>query len=266
MKSNFSRFIVLLILSVSCISFVQAQTNGKNSPYTDGEVLTYEGKFSKLLLRGISVADLSFQVGKASDGKNFLVKADAKSKGTLLSLFRFSFVQNIESTIDSEKFTALKTVKRDEQGERIRNSEANFDYTEKKVTYVETDPKDAARPPRRIASDIVDETHDLISGIYSLRNMPLAVGKNFVLNISDSGLVYQIPVRVTAKETQNTVVGKVSCFRVEPEVFGKGRMIESKGNMVIWISDDNRRLPVRSQLNTNLGRIEVRLKKIEVKK
>lgn len=264
MKKKFSRFITFLFLITFTFSFAQAQIN--KSPYTEGEVLTYEGKFSKLLLRGISVADLSFKVGKAPDGKNYLVKADAKSKGTLLSLFRFSFVQNIESTIDSEKLTALKTVKRDEQGDRIRNSEANFNYGERKVTYVETDPKDAARPPRRIASDIENETYDLISGIYALRSLPLAVGKNFVLNISDSGLVYQIPVRVTAKEMQNTIVGKVSCFRVEPEVFGQGRMIESKGSMVIWISDDNRRLPVRSQLNTNLGRIEVKLKKIEVTK
>lgn len=266
MKIKFPRFIVLLFLVVFYFSFVQAQTNGKISPYTEGEVLNYEGKFSRLVLRGISVADLSFTVGKAADGKNYLVKADAKSKGTLLSLFRFSFVQNIESTIDSEKFIALKTVKRDEQGDRIRNSEANFSYTDKKVTYVETDPKDAARPPRRIASNIENETYDLISGIYILRYLPLAVGKTFVLNVSDSGLVYQIPIRVTAKEVQNTLIGKVSCFRVEPEVFGKGRMIESKGSMIIWITDDNRRLPVRSQINATVGRIEVRLRKIDVKK
>lgn len=265
MKIKFPHFIVLAFLIISCLSFVQAQTNGKTSPYTEGEVLTYEARFSRIIPLG-SVAELVFTVGKASEGKNYLVKADASSKGTLIKLFRFSFVQNIESTIDSEKFTVLKTIKRDQQNDKIRNSEATFNYAEKKVTYVETDPKDAARPPRRIASDIENETYDLVSGVYALRNLPLAVGKNFVLNISDSGLVYQIPVRVTAKERQNTILGKVSCFRVEPEVFGKGRMIESKGSMTIWITDDNRRLPVRSQLNTKVGRIEIRLKKNEIKK
>jgi Protein of unknown function (DUF3108) len=266
MKIRFPHSIFLLFLVFSCFQFAHAQTNNRINPYKEGEVLSYEGKFSRLVLRGISVADLNFTVSKAADNKNYLVKADAKSKGTLLSLFRFSFVQNIESTIDGERFTVLKTIKRDQQNDRIRDSEAAFNYTDKKVTYVENDPKDAARPPRRIASDIVDETYDLISGVYALRSLPLAVGKNFVLNISDSGLVYQIPVRVTAKETQSTILGKVSCFRLEPEVFGAGRMIESKGSMIIWITDDNRRLPVRSQLNTNLGRIEVRLKKNEVKK
>ena len=265
MKIKFPRFIVLLFLTISYFSFAEAQTNGKISPYTEGEILTYEGRFSKIIPFG-SIADLIFTVGKTSDGKDYLVKADAKSKGTLVKLFRFSFVQNIESTIDSEKFTILKTVKRDQQNDKIRNSEATFNYADKKVTYIETDPKDAARPPRRIASDIENETYDLISGVYALRNLPLAVGKNFVLNVSDSGLVYQIPVRVTAKEKQNTILGKVSCFRIEPEVFGKGRMIESKGSMIIWLTDDNRRLPVRSQINTSFGRIEVRLKKNEVKK
>lgn len=258
-------FILVLWFLVNSVSLT-AQTSATNNPYIDGEVLSYEGKLSKFLLRGISVADLTFTVSKAANDKDYLVKADANSKGTLLKLFRFKFLQRIESTIEGGKFTVLKTLKRDEQGDRVRDSEANFDYVEKKVTYVETDPKDAARPPRRIASAIADETYDLLSGIYILRSLRLEVGKSFNVTVSDSGLVYEIPVKVTATELQNTIFGKVMCLRVEPQIFGKGRMIESKGSMMIWLTDDARRIPVRSQVNTNLGRIEVRLRKIEVKK
>jgi len=264
MKTRILRFSLLLSLLAAMFLPSVAQTKPAFSPYNDGEVLTYDGKLSKLVLRGVAVADLKFSVEKAKDSENYIVKADAKSKGTLLKLFSFRFNQNYVSTIDGSKFTVLKTVKRDEQGDRLRESEAVFDYEAKKVTYVETDPKDAARPPRKIASEITDETHDLISGIYSLRYLPLTVGQNFVINISDSGLVYEVPVRVTARETQNTILGKVPCLRVEPQVFGTGRMIESKGSMIIWITDDKRRIPVRSQLNTNLGRVEVRLRKMEV--
>ncbi len=116
----------------------------------------------------------------------------------------------------------------------MRDSEANFDYTERKVTYTETDPKDATRPPRRIASSIESETHDMISAVYALRSMPLTVGKSFNLTVSDSGLVYQIPVRVTAREMQNTILGKIMCYRVEPKVFGKGQMIENDDLMLAW--------------------------------
>ena len=234
------------------------ETRG-STPFVDGEALTYEGKLSKII-RGIAVADLTLTLSK-TDGDDYLVKAEARSKGTLLKLFRFSFLQQLQSSIDSENFRAIRTVKHDVQKERVRNSEALFDYGERRVTYVETDPNDAMRPPRRIASKIDDASHDLISGIYSLRLMPLAVGKTFRMSVSDSGLVYEIPIRVTAREQQKTIFGKQWCFRVEPEVFGKNRLIEREGDLTIWITDDARRLPVRSVVNTPYGKVDIRLKK-----
>ncbi|HKP68768.1 MAG TPA: DUF3108 domain-containing protein, partial [Pyrinomonadaceae bacterium] len=99
-----------------------------------------------------------------------------------------------------------------------------------------------------------------ISGVYSLRMMPLAVGKTFRMSVSDSGLVYEIPIRVTAREQLKTIFGKQWCYRVEPEVFGNGRLIEREGKMTIWITDDARRLPVRSQVHSPYGKIEIKLK------
>lgn len=229
-------------------------------PFAAGETLTYEGKVSKII-QGIAVADLTFTVERA-DGDDYLIKAEARSKGTLLKLFRFSFLQRLESTIDGERFRVIKTVKHDVQKDRVRDSEAFFDYEDKRVTYTETDPKEPMKPPRRIASEIEGTTHDLISGVYSLRMLPLAVGKTFELKISDSGLVYDIPVKVTAREMQKTEIGRVMCFRVEPQVFGSGRLIESDGKMVIWITDDARKLPVRSQVNASIGKIEIKIRSI----
>ena len=244
-------------------STLDAQSNGgaarKGTPFLNGETLTYEGKISKII-RGIAVADLTMTLAKEPNSDDYLVKAEAKSKGTLLKLFRFSFVQEIQSSIDSGNFRALRTVKHDVQKERIRDSEALFDYRERRVTYVETDPNQPMRPPRRIASEIDDVSHDLISGLYSLRLMPLAVGKSFRILVSDSGLVYDVPVRVTAREQQRTIFGKQWCFRIEPEVFGPNRLIEREGSMIIWMTDDARRLPVRSQVNSPYGRIEIKLK------
>ena len=228
-------------------------------PFVDGETLTYEGKISKII-QGIAIADLTLTLSKTENGEDYMVKADARSKGTLLKLFRFSFVQEMQSSIDSDNFRALRTVKHDVQKERVRNSEARFDYRERRVTYVETDPNEPMRPPRRIASEIDEASHDLISGVYSLRMMPLAVGKTFRMSVSDSGLVYDIPIRVTAREQQKTIFGKQWCYRVEPEVFGKDRLIEREGKMIIWITDDARRVPVRSQVHSPYGKIEIKLK------
>lgn len=242
-----------------------AQTGGKRvtdeRPFAAGEVLKYEAKLSKII-RGITVGDLTFTVADSPVNDNYLIKAEAVSKGTLIKLFGFSFLQQYQSTIGSRNFRALKTTKHDVQKDRVRDSEAVFDYGDKRVTFVETNPNDPTKPPRKIASVIPDRTHDIISGIYDLRLLPLAVGKTFDLTISDSGLVYQIPVKVTGRELQKTVLGKVWCFRVEPDVFGPGRMIEKEGSMIIWITDDARRIPVRSQINASIGRIEIKLRSV----
>ena len=252
---------LLITLIVSSWAFGQTATTTSNTslPFIDGETLTYEGKISKII-QGIAVADLTLTIAKAKEGDDYLIKADARSKGTLLKLFRFSFIQEVQSSVDSDNFRALRTVKHDVQKERVRNSEALFDYGERRVTYVETDPNEPMRPPRRIASEIDEASHDLISGVYSLRMMPLAVGKTFRMSVSDSGLVYEIPIRVTAREQLKTIFGKQWCYRVEPEVFGKDRLIEREGKMIMWFTDDARRLPVRSQVHSPYGKIEIKLK------
>lgn len=251
------KIFVALIFPVLLAVGSSAQTK----PFAVGEVLTYEGKISKII-QGIAVADLSFTFTNAPNGKDYLIKTEAKSKGSLLKLFRYSFLQEYESTVDSRNFRILKTVKHDVQKERVRDSEAIFDYTDKQVTFSETNPKEPMRPPRKIASEIKGEVHDMVSGVYAMRMMPLAVSRVFELTVSDSGLVYKVPVRVTAREMQKTVLGKVMCFRVEPEIFGNNRLIEQEGSMIIWITDDARRIPVRSQIKSSIGKIEVKLKSV----
>ncbi len=260
MTQRFLKILLLAVFSVMPLSiFGQASTAGQlTMPFAAGESLKYEAKLSKII-KGIPVAELNINVNSGADG-NFLIGAQAVSKGTALKIFRYSFEQIFTSTVDPDEFRILKTVKHDVQKERVRESEALFDYEQKLVTWVETDPKEPMRSPRRIASNIPEDTHDVISGIFQIRLLPLKVGETFDLTVSDSGLAYNIPVYVAAREKQNTVLGKVWCYRIEPKVFGPGRIVEQDGSMIIWMTDDDRRIPVRGQVNMSLGRIEIKLR------
>lgn len=262
MKHKIVNLLIFFSLFAAFTLNIAAQSSAKSTSFLLGEVLNYEGKVSKII-QGIAVADLTFTFTNSPNGKDYLIKTDARSKGSLLKLFRYSFLQQYESTVEKENLRVLKTVKHDEQKERIRDSQAVFDYDGKQVTFSETNPKEAARPPRKIASELKGDTYDMVSAIYALRTFPLAVGNVYNLSISDSGLIYKVPVRVTKREIQKTVVGKVMCFRIEPEIFGNNRLIEQDGSMIIWITDDARRLPVRSQINTDKFKVEVKLKQIK---
>jgi len=223
-----------------------------------GETLKYDAKVNKIL-RGISVAELTLTAANAANKSDLVIKAEAVSKGTLLKLISYSFLQQYESTVDGA-FRILKTTKHDVQKDRIRDSEAVFDYGQRRVTFMETDPKSRMRPPRSIASEIGTQMLDMVSAIYYMRLSQLAVGKRFDLLVSDSGIVYKVPVAITGRELQKTIFGNVWCFRLEPEIFGPGRLIEQKGKMVMWLTDDDRHTPVRSQIDSAVGKIDIKLK------
>lgn len=239
----------------------------KAEPFRIGETLTYEASFSRLVLRGIDVADLTFSVAppdEQNQPNKVALRAQAVSKGGLLRLVSYSFLQKFDSTVETDgDFRILQTVRYDEQDKRIRNGEANFDYTKRKLTYREVDPKNPLAPPRMITSPLDGAVQDLISAVYYLRRQPLHVGKELTIRLSDSGVVYNVPIRVAAREQVNTVIGKVWALRVEPEIFGEKRPLEGEGKMTMWLTDDARHLPVRTQIQSRIGKIEIKLRKAE---
>ncbi|MBA2380000.1 MAG: hypothetical protein H0V76_10560, partial [Blastocatellia bacterium] len=79
-------------------------------PFAEGETFTYEGKLKRMLLT-IPVGEMTFTVGPQFGSSAFTVNAEAVSKGTLLRILRFSFLQRFDSTIDAVDVRTLRTVK-----------------------------------------------------------------------------------------------------------------------------------------------------------
>lgn len=257
-------------------AFVVAPAQDKNKshadkaqalPFDPAENLVYEGEFTRSLLRGVDVADLRFSFSRISSGQTnqsnqnaLRFTAEVVSKGIVSKLFGLTFRQRVESTVEPETFSVLQTTKQDEQGKRHRTSEAVFDRSTGKVVFTELDPNDPNRPPRVVTSEINGTVQDIASAFYYLRTQKLEPGKNVELLISDTGQVYRLPVRVVKREQIKTVLGKVQTLRVEPELFGEGRLIRGKGQITIWFTDDARHIPVRAKINNSLGRLDIKLK------
>ncbi|MEP6945071.1 MAG: DUF3108 domain-containing protein [Acidobacteriota bacterium] len=262
MSKAFSKTLISVMLAIAAVTACFGQPSAsKVKAFDVGESITYEAKASKII-SGIAVADLSFLLQKAPGSDEYVIKTEAVSKGTLLKLFRYSFLEQYESLVDPLDFGIRKTTKHDVQKDRVRDSVADFDYANKRVTFTESDPKEPNRPPRRIASDLPGPMNDIISAIYAMRMRPLAVGQSFTIPISDSGLVFDIPVKIAAREQQKTAIGKFWCLRIEPELFGENKLIEQKGSVTIWVTDDHRHLPVRGRVETEAFKVDVKIRSV----
>ena len=65
------------------------------------------------------------------------------------------------------------------------------------------------------------------------------------------------------KKKIRTVVGQVSALRVEPELFGPDNLIDGeKGQFSIWITDDQRRIPISARIKTDYGTFDIKLKRV----
>jgi hypothetical protein len=59
-----------------------------------------------------------------------------------------------------------------------------------------------------------------------------------------------------------TALGRVETLRVDPEVFGPGRMIPSEGRFSIWFTNDHRRIPVSARIKNKYGTFDITLRKV----
>ena len=81
----------------------------------------------------------------------------------------------------------------------------------------------------------------------------MKVGKKIQLAVNDGSKTKEVTATVEDLEPVQTPLGTFQAFRVEPTVFGD--LYKRKGRMVIWFSDDQRRLPLRIKAMISVGAI-----------
>jgi hypothetical protein len=239
------------------------QTTRTPLPFERGEELFYQAEFTRGLLRGVDVAEFHFKsttehVARGADDPVVLhLTGDVVSKGLFPRIAGFKFHQHIESTADVEPFTALHTDKIEEQGKRSRVLEAIFDHKTHKVIWKERPPN-----PQGGAFDFTEPIQDVLTVIYYLRTQKLETGKSFDVPVTDAGRVFRMSVTAFEEKEIDTALGKVKTIRVEPALFGDTSLVRARGQLSIWITQDDRHLPVRAQLKVDMGNFDIKLKRV----
>ncbi|HMF57171.1 MAG TPA: DUF3108 domain-containing protein [Pyrinomonadaceae bacterium] len=275
----FRRILLSSLLALSALLLAIGASADQNSlavtranfSLPKSEELVYQAELSRALIRGLDVAEFRLttnrveeidQMGQPKGAAKVFFNVDAVSKGLLRKLFGLRFHQHIESTVESGSFLVMKTKKLDEQGDRRRESETVYDRSARRLVWTERDPNDPSRPPRVVSNELNEETQDLASLIYYLRAQPLVVGQSFEVLVNDSGRIYRVPVKVAERKKIKSVIGEIVCLRVEPEMFGDDRPLRGNGQISIWLTDDENRIPVQASIKTSMGTLNVKLKSL----
>ena len=100
----------------------------------------------------------------------------------------------------------------------------------------------------------------VIDAFLAVRSLKLTPGQTINIPIFDSRKQYELEVNVLAKkETIKAPWGeKVSCILVKPKLKTAG-IFTNKGEMTLWMTDDERHIPLKLMAKIKFGRIFARL-------
>lgn len=155
------------------------------------------------------------------------------------------------SWVDPKSFRSVRFEKHTVEGKRVRDELTEFDY-EKGI---------AVHEGKTVR--LGDATLDTLSSVYYLRTLALEMNGDKPVEMQVfSDEPRSLKVEVQARERIATPAGTFSTIRVEPKSTGTSLIGKGK-NLVLWLTDDERKIPVQIKSKLKVGTLIGKLKAIE---
>ena len=244
---HFSRgwfVLACLIGAISAsVSWVEGGEPSSTRPFQAGEQLTYDISWMKITA-GTAVMAVS-EAG--TDGDRTLTKllTTAQSRPVITTFFPVD--NRVESIVDSATLLPEHLNFRRREGKKKEDIEYAFHQKEGRVTVVKGGTTETLEMP--------PGTQDVISCLYYARNgLLLQPGSVMTMNVYHDKKNRKLEVRVEEIETVSGPWGEVETARVLVVMPFQGLFL-NQGNIRVWFTTDDRRIPVRMKAKVIIGSI-----------
>lgn len=241
-------FLILFLLLICSNNLAQSKTEFRrieNKAFTVGEKLTFDVKYGfvtagvaeysipKIVrLAGRDVYNVVFNVSSVSAFDPFYkVRDHYETFIDVEGIFPWRFEQHIREGGYSRDFSAFF----DQRKGKAKTSEGSY--------------------------DIPKYVHDIVSAFYLGRTFDyskMKIGDKVHLENFYKDKTYPLDIVYRGKETVSVKAGKFDCLILEPLVM-EGGLFKSEGSIVIWLSDDELKIPVKVKTKVLVGSIDAEL-------
>ena len=243
-------------------------------PFDIGERLVYTIKWDPpwylFFLPSMKAGEADLHLVGETDYNNkkaFKIILKAQSSGTLAKLTGMKIDDEYILYTEPGTFCTLAVSAKTSEGKRKRQINVEYLRATKQLHFREMD---TATDPPKLKKDVTKDdipscVHDPFSALYSYRMIMLSPGhvQNFV--IGDNDKIKEIRCEVEEQETIETPEGKVSAWKINTKAL-MGGLFKEGGKFRIWLSADQKRTPLKFEVNVKLGRVVGELKPDKDKK
>lgn len=221
-----------------------------NNAFNFGEKLTFAVKY-KFVTAGYATMSVGSVPATVSDRPCYDIQFKVRTTNSFDKIFQ---VRDLYRTwVDVDGMFPWKFQQQVHEGDYSKDFSANIDQ---KANLART-TQGSFKVPAYV--------QDVLSAFYYVRAYDVGSMKNgqsFVLKNFYGKQTHDLRVKVLGRETVSTEAGKFKCIKVEPMV-KEGGLFKSEGSIVIWLTDDSNKIPVKVSTKVVIGSIDSELVKYE---
>ena len=246
MKINIKILFLLFVFSFS----VNAQNSDEirkheNKAFKEGEKLTFDINYGFITA---GVATMSIPRIKRISGRNaYYVTFEVNSVPSFNWLYKVR--DRYETYIDVDGIFPWRFEQHIREGSYVRDFAAFFDQRKGKAKTSNGE------------YDIPQYVNDILSAFYYTRTLDFSgmkEGDKFHLQNFFKDKIYDLDVVFRGRETVEVPAGKFDCIIIEPLV-KEGGLFKHDGDIVIWLTDDELKIPVKVRTKIIIGYVEAML-------
>jgi hypothetical protein len=237
---TFRALIITVLLSLSACLPSWADNTGPPRPFQPGERLTYDISWLNMTA---GTAVMEVMAGETPSSAMLVTTARSSPMVT-----KFYPVDNrVESQVTLDTLLPEHMVFHRREGKRKNDFDYTFHHQEGTVTAV----KDGVTE----VLPIQPATQDAISCLYLVRSaLPITPGAALAINVHHDKKNYKLEVRVEQIETLKGPWGALQAARLLVVMPFQGIFL-NQGNLRVWITTDEHRIPLRMKAKVIIGSI-----------
>lgn len=146
---------------------------------------------------------------------------------------------------------------------QLKDIRSFFDPLKQKAVYWEKKvAKGKDEEHKKKEWEIDPLSQNVISAIFYLRTLNLEVGREVAFTVADAGKNLVFRGDVLRQEVLNTEIGEMDTLVVQPK-FEIDGVFKPVGDIFIWLTNDERKFPVRIDAKIKIGTLVLKLKSLK---
>jgi hypothetical protein len=216
-----------------------------NMAFNSGEKLKFDVRFGFVHAGDatISVSDTITSAGR----KSYAIKFGVDSKPFFDWIYKVR--DRYSTVVDAKGLFPWRFEQHIREGGYTRDFIADFDQ----VNHVaHTTDKDYPIPPY---------VHDIMSAFFYSRTVDYTnykVGQRLHLQNFYKDSTYKLDVKFRGRQQIEVPAGKFNCIIIEP-LAREGGLFRSDGTLLVWLTDDERKIPIKVSTQIRIGTIDSEL-------